>query len=121
MTKEEKVEVILSRIAFLQDKISTVEKIYEQNPYNNYLLDTKNEFESSVVLLQQELQKVLDETEEPINFDIIKSRVRVIEKDPFLNFKIQNSIVKSSGGLINSEHLPTHSAPSEPPINPVVE
>ena len=121
MTTEEKVEVILSRIALLQDKISTIEKIYEQNPHNNYLLETKTEFENSVLLLEHELQKVLAETEEPINFDIIKSRVRVIEKDPFLNFKIQNSIVKSSGGLINSEHLPTHSAPSEPPINPVVE
>lgn len=121
MTTEEKVEVILSRIVLLQDKISTIEKIYEQNPYNNYLLETKNELESSVVLLQQELQKVLDETDEVINFDTIKNRVRVIEKDPYINFKIQNSLIKGSSGLISAEHLPTHSVPTEPPINPVVE
>ena len=121
MTKEEKVEVILSRIALLQDKISTVEKIYKQNPHNNHLLDTKNEFESSVVLLQQELQKVLDETDEIINFDTIKNRVKVLEKDPYVNFKIQNSLIKGSGGLVSAEHLPIHPVPTEPLINPVVE
>jgi len=121
MTNEDKAEAILLRIELLQSKISNIDSIYEGNPYNNYLLNVKEEFNNSIFLLEKELEKIIEESNEPINIDNIKNRVRVVNNDPFLDFKINNSIHRFTGGAVFDENLPHQTIVPENKRFPVVE
>lgn len=121
MTDEAKAEAILFRIELLRSKILNIESIYEENPYNNYLLDVKKEFNDSIFLLEKELEKTVTNSNTPINIDIIKNRVRVLNKDPFLDFKINNAMHKFTGGVVFDENLPRQTVVPENERFPVVE
>jgi len=121
MEIENKVETIFRRIVLIQSKIDLIDEIYNNNPYNTYLLETKEEFQKSINLLEKELEKVLKESNKPVDIDNIKNRVRVVNNDPFLDFKINNSMHKFTKGAFFDENLPHQTVVPENERFPVVE
>ena len=110
MIAEVKVEAILFRIALIKSKILIVEDIYEQNLQNNRLLDVKTKFQDLINILEQHLQQILDEADDFIDIENIKKRVKVINKDPLLDFEIQSAL--SNGSFIDTE-VEEHKFPTQ--------
>jgi hypothetical protein len=110
MIAEVKVEAILFRIALIKSKILIVEDIYEQNLQNNRLLDVKTKFQDLINILEQHLQQILDEADDFIDIENIKKRVKVINKDPLLDFEIQSAL--SNGSFIDTE-VEEHKLPTQ--------